>query len=346
MKVLFDMVHPADVHFFKQTITLLRNRGDTVLITSRQKDITLELLDALGLENICISHKGMGAVGLFIELLQRDVELWKIARQFEPDIFIANNSPCGTHIAWLRGRPSLVFDDTEIHRFNRYLYSPLVTEVHSPQCYRLKSGSKRRYYPGYHALAYLHPNHFQPDPDVLRQVGLTPEEPMALVRFVEWGAMHDIGLKTLSSSDKFRIVEMISAHMKVFISSEAELPRELEIYRLHIPIEQMHHILYYARMVVGESASMGAEAAVLGTPAVYYDELGRGYTDELQNKYGLCFHYRTDDVEGFMNKILELVEIGDTRTYFEEAQIRLLRENIDVAAYQIQQIDRLMAENS
>jgi hypothetical protein len=176
MKVLFDMVHPADVHFFRFAISNLVRKGDEVCVASRRKDITLELLDELDIENTSISDKVNGTTGLFIELLRRDYTLFGLARHFRPDIIVANNSPCGEHVAWLLGIPSIVFDDTEIHRFNQMLYYPLVTEVHSPVCYRTSFGRKHHFYPGYHSLAYLHPDHFHPDPEIVRKGGLNPEE--------------------------------------------------------------------------------------------------------------------------------------------------------------------------
>lgn len=37
MKVLFEMVNPADVHFFKHVIHRLMERGDHILVASRKK---------------------------------------------------------------------------------------------------------------------------------------------------------------------------------------------------------------------------------------------------------------------------------------------------------------------
>lgn len=346
MNVLFDMVHPADVHFFKVTIRALLQRQDSILITSRQKDITLELLNALQLSHVNISKKGTGRTGLFLELVRRDVELWKLAKAFKPDIIVSNNSPCGAHVAQLCRCPSLVFDDTEIHTFNRYLYYPFVTEVHCPQCYRLRIGRKQHFYQGYHALAYLHPNHFTPDPNALLQIGLHPDTPMILVRFVEWGAMHDLGQQQLNFEKKLSLIRALKHHGRVLISAESRLQDELEPYRHHLPIQSIHHLLYYVKLIIGDSASMSSEAVVLGTPAVYCDPLGRGYTDEQEQKYGLCHNFHTEETEQMMSKIFELLAMEKPRKTFAEAHRRLLRENIDVAAYQLQQIDRLVGADS
>ena len=38
MRVLFDLKHPAQVHFFKHAIAAFQESGDEVLITARDKD--------------------------------------------------------------------------------------------------------------------------------------------------------------------------------------------------------------------------------------------------------------------------------------------------------------------
>ncbi len=341
LKVLFDIVHPTDVHFFKRCIHSLLQRGDHIVVTSRQKDVTSELLDALGIGYTTISRLGHTRVDLFLELWTRDFKLWSIARRCKPDIFVSNNSPCGAHIARIMQRPSLVFEDTETHRYNHWLYYPFVTEIHSPRCYPCSLGRKQHFYQGYSALAYLHPKHFQPDPDVLRLTGFNPAEPMILIRFVGWKAMHDFGRKRLSAEDRYRLVQFAKQYANVFISSETPLPDELKPYRLEFPVAEIHHLLYYANLLIGDSGSMTSEAAVLGTPAIYCDDIGLGYTDEQQTKYGLCFHFKPFGIELICRKIEELMSLHATHHHFSEARARLLHDTIDVAAYQLEQIDRL-----
>ena len=67
-----------------------------------------------------------------------------------------------------------------------------------------------------------------------------------------------------------------------------------------MPPEEMHTLLYYATLLYGESATMASEAAVLGTYAVYLDDVGRGYTDEEESKYGLVFNF-TESIEDQAN---------------------------------------------
>lgn len=340
-RVLFDIFHPADVHFFKNAIRTLTERGDDVLVTSRDKDIALDLLAQLGIDNKKISKKGKGPLGLMLELVIRNLRLLRIARKFKPHIFIGNNSPSVAQIAWLMRRPSIIFEDTEIHRFNHRAYYPFVTEVHSPDCYQLKLGRKHKTYPGYHALAYLHPNHFEPNPDISKRYLNDSEKKIVLIRFVEWGSIHDVKAGKLSDRDKIDMVETLQEYASVYISSEANLPAELESCRISVFGEDIHHIMYDADLVIGESATMCSEAATLGTPSIYIDKKGRGYTRELDIKYGLCFNFKPHQLNTVLSKSLDLLSMNSIREHFKKNREKMLFDKIDVAAYQIEQIDRL-----
>jgi len=341
IKVLFDIFHPADVHFFKHTIKALFKRGDEVMVASRDKDIALDLLYQLGIENREISRKGKGPFGLLLELFFRDFKLFEIARSFKPDIYVGNNSPNVAHIAWLMRQPSLIFEDTEIHRLNHSIYNPFVTEVHSPDCYRINLGRKHKVYSGYHTLAYLHPNHFMPDPDIAKRYIKHPEKKTVLIRFVDWGSIHDMGITKLSDKDKIHIVKKIEERAFVLISSEAQLPAELEPKRISVFGDDIHQIIYHSDLVVGDSATMCSEAAILGIPSIYIDERGRGYTSEQDTKYGLCFNFKPNQIDSVLSKAIELLAIDNIRKHFREKHKRLLSEKIDVSVYQIDQIDRL-----
>ena len=123
-------------------------------------------------------------------------------------------------------------------------------------------------------------------------LGIEPNTRFAIVRFVKWDAWHDtqlVGGFTLEQ--KRELIARLQKHMRVFISSESELPADLEPYRIQIPIERMHGVQAAAALFVGESATMASESVCLGTPAIYIDEVGRGYTDE-EARDGLLWMYR------------------------------------------------------
>jgi len=82
MKILIDIGHPAHVHFFHHPIRLLQEEGHELLVTSRDKEMALELLDRLGVPHTPLSrHSGGGVSALVRELLQRDLALLGLVRR-------------------------------------------------------------------------------------------------------------------------------------------------------------------------------------------------------------------------------------------------------------------------
>ena len=229
--------------------------------------------------------------------------------------------------------PAVVFYDTEFAvQTNRLVY-PLAYSVCTPDCYQGKVPGRHLQYAGYHELAYLHPNRFTPDPAVLAEFGVSPDEPYSIVRFVSWQAVHDRRERGLTAKQKRHLVEVLQRRGRVLISSEAPLTPDLAELAVRGPVEQIHHLIAHARLVVGESATMSSEAAVLGVPAVFIATTGRGYTDDEERRYGLVRHFTEDQYDMALSD-----HRGDTRapaSTWQAARQRLLDEKIDVTAWMV-----------
>jgi hypothetical protein len=136
---------------------------------------------------------------------------------------------------------------------------------------------------------------------------------------------------------KRKAVKEFSKYAKVFITSERELSPDLKPYQIKIPPEKMHDALAYATLLYGESATMASEGAALGTPAIYVDNEGRGYTDEEENKYGLVFNFTEsiEDQELSIRKGVTLLKTPDIKHIWKKKRERMLSEKIDVTAFMV-----------
>ncbi|MCH2110300.1 MAG: DUF354 domain-containing protein, partial [Polyangiaceae bacterium] len=278
MRILVEILHPAHVHFFRNAIGEWLARGDSVLVLSREKDVANQLLQAYHIEHTSISRLGSSKLSLITEMAVRDTRMLAHALKFKPDVLVGIMGVTIAQVAFLIRKPALVFYDTENATItNRFVY-PLAHAVCTPDCYQGQVNGHHITYPSYHELAYLHPNRFKKDPEVLRRQGVDPDAPFYLLRFVSWQASHDIGESGFDLELKKEFVQELSKYGRVLISSEQELPEELAAYRFSAPPEEMHHFIAHASMLVGESATMASEAAVLGVPAFYIADTGRGYT--------------------------------------------------------------------
>lgn len=331
MKILLDILHPAHVHFFRNAVGILRNDGHQVLVTARDKNLTLRLLDAYGLSHSVLSREAKSRRGLAAELISRNWRLAKIVRRERPDVMASIGGVSTAQVGFVTRTRNLIFYDTENATISNLLSYPLATRVLTPDCYRGKVLGRHVTYAGYHELAYLHPRRFTPDSSVLAESGLDADDTYSVVRFVSWRALHDVTARGTALDDRIRLVEALERHGRVFITSELPLPDELEPFRLPIPPERIHHLLAHASLFIGESATMASESVILGVPSVYLDPVGRGYTDEQESRFGLCFNYRPwqmTEAVARAETILSRGLKGDPG--FRERVARLHAEKIDV----------------
>ncbi len=333
MKVLFDIGHPAHVHFFRNPARLLAQRGHEVMITSRHKEMTLELLDQLGLPHLCLSRLGNGGLfSLGAELLRRNLALFRTVKRFRPDVMAAIGGVSIAQVGKIAGVPSLVFYDTENARLQNAITYPFASCVIVPRCYEAWAPKHRHIrYNGYHELSYLHPARFKPDRAVALANGLSADGETFFIRIVSWQPSHDIGEYGWNAELLRQVIQKLTRHGKVLVSSEAQLPVDMEAYRYRGKVSEVHHVLAYCRACVGESATMASECAVLGVPAIYAAQTGRGYTNEQEARYHLVKNIRELSWLRLEQALDELLAVPQDT--WRHARDKLLADTIDVAAF-------------
>ncbi|MHA7871678.1 MAG: DUF354 domain-containing protein, partial [Hyphococcus sp.] len=263
MRVLIDILHPAHVHFFRCFIHEMQSRGHEIRIISREKDVATDLLDAFGFDHTVLSTQRAGRFQLAGELVARIALTQRVIRRFQPDVVMGLMGPSIAFAGKLTHTRTLVFYDNETtHRLNRVV-AKLADAWISPRAFQYDYGPKHQRYDGYHELAYLHPNRFTANAERVRRHGVNPDAPYSILRFVAWESVHDDGEIGFSLDGKRKAIETLSRLGPVYISSEKPLPAEFERYRLPLPVEDIHHALACATVVVGESSTMASEAACL-----------------------------------------------------------------------------------
>jgi predicted glycosyltransferase len=338
MRLLVDVLHPAHVHFFRNTISEVTARGGDVLVTARDKEVTLDLLEAYDIPHLVLSRQSVGALGLAGEWVGRTARLASVARRFAPDLLVGIMGVSIAPVGRLLRTPSLVFYDTEAARQTNRVVYPMATEVLTPDCYQAPLRANQATYPGYHELAYLHPNRFTPRADALASFGLSVDEPFTVVRFVSWESSHDGAEIALTREEKVSLVERLGSRSRVVVSSEGPLPAAVEPLRLQGPVEDVHHVMSFARAYVGESPTMATEAAVLGTPGVHIAQTSRGYVDDIERRYGLIRHFQPRQFDEAAEAAVQLLE--DPRPgWAADARDRLLSEKIDVTDWVLGRIE-------
>ena len=327
MHVAITMQHPAHVHFFRPTIRALEAADHTVNVYVRDKSVTSDLLDAYGIDHeVLITGQPSSLCSLARVQATYEARLLRRALSSRPDVMAAIGGTAVAHVAGLVGARSVVFTDTEHATLVNRLTFPFADRVVTPECFQADAGAGHVVYPGYHELAYLHPDRFTPDQSVLDEVGLSQDERFVVLRLISWQASHDVAAAGLD--DPAEVVERLEATgARVLVTAEGDLPPALEDRQATVAPHRMHHLLAHADLFVGEGATMAAESAVLGTPAVYVNTLRMGYTDELEARYGLLFN-----CQGYYrhhNALRQAEAILESGIDWSARRERLLAETVD-----------------
>src|SRR5690606_32518188 len=121
---------------------------------------------------------------------------------------------------------------------------------------------------------------------------------------------------------------------KVYITAERELEPEFEPYRIKLDPSFIHHALAFANLYVGDSQTMAAEAAVLGTPSIRFNDfVGEiGYIEELEHNFGLSYGVRSGDPDKLFELVEKFTQEGSRETWAGRRAM-MLRQRTDFAAF-------------
>ncbi len=337
-RYLFYLGHPAHYHLFKHAIARLKANGNKTDILIKKKDILDALLTRSGIEYLNILPEGRkdNKLSMAWGIIKRDWRLLRHCLAERPDIMIGTSIEIG-HIGSLLNIPTINVNEDDHHVVPLYakLSYPFCSCILSPSvCDNGKWENKTIKYESNQELAYLHPNHFNQS-DAIVEKYINPKEKYFIIRFAKLGAHHDSGIKGFTDDLALKVIQILEPHGQVIISSEKKLDSRLEKFQLRFDPLDMHHIMANATLYIGDSQTMAAEAGVLGTPFIRFNDfVGRiGYLNDIENKYGLGFGIKPNNPENLIAKTKELISSPSLKTDFQAKRKRLLQDKIDTSLF-------------
>lgn len=338
-KTLFMISHPAHFHLFRVTIEALKAAGHEVIVVIRPKDVLEQLCVNSGWRYVKVKERSRtaGRVGQAFSLLRKTIEVARIVRKEKPKFLIGSDGVIA-YVGRLFGIPAFNCDedDAEATPLFAKMFYRWFTGIIAPDCCSVgKWIEKKVPVASYHELGYLHPNNFTPDKSKVEQYGINTEESYIVVRFAQLTAYHDVGIHGIDTTIGERMIKMLQPYGRIYITSERPLEPQFEPYRIKINPLDMHHVMAFASLYIGDSQTMAAEAGVLGTPFVRFNDfVGRlAYLNELENDYHLGFGHKTNDVEGFFASIQKWLDTPDRKAICAERRQQMLSEKIDYAKF-------------
>lgn len=335
MNILIDIAHPAHVHLIKNTYYELMNKGHKVIVTVKDIPSAIQLLNILEIPFIYLGGKSDSLIGKAFLQLKFNYLLWKVVLREKIDIAFGSSLTIAQLSKYTKVKSIILDDDDDDVEplFVKYAH-PAADHILSPAC-TIRRTQKMIGYSGYHELAYLHPNRFNPDESVLSEIGVLPGEKYFILRFNAFKAHHDVGVQGLSLENKRQLISLLERYGKVFITTERNIDDEFKPYQLKVSPDKAHSLMYYATMLVGDSQTMTSEAAVLGTPAIRCNTFVRriSYLEEEEFKYNLTYGFLPENSDSLFLKINELLEMPNLKNEWKNRRENMLKDKIDVTAF-------------
>lgn len=295
MKILVYLGHPAHFYLYKNAIINWRNHGHVVEILIKKKDILQQLLDNQNwsYHNILSEGRKSNKLGMALGVFKRAIRQNQFCMNYKPNI-MTGTSVENSIIGPLHKIPVINCneDDSAVVPLYAKMSYPGASVILNPfVCNSGKWNLRATKYPSYQELAYLHPNHFTPNKSIVEGYGIDTTKPYFVMRFASLKAHHDDGISGINTVIAQRLIDILLPHGQIYITSERELEPQFEPYRIRINPLDMHHVMAFASLYIGDSQTMAAEAGVLGTPFVRFNDfVGRiGYLRELEDVYQLGY---------------------------------------------------------
>ena len=293
MRIGLFLGHPAHFHMLKNTAKALMDNGNEVEFVIKKKDILENLLKNAGYTYTMIREdRSNGLLGLIQSVLGMEKSMCSFILKNKIDTLVGSTLSFASRVIMHTNTIVMGEDDSDVvPRYAKMVY-PFANAILTPiVCNNGKWNNKSTKYPSYHELAYLHPNHFIADKAVVEGYGIDTNDPYFILRFASLNAHHDDGIRGINTEIAQRLIDILSPHGQIYITSERELEPQFEPYRIRINPLDMHHVMAFASLYIGDSQTMAAEAGVLGTPFVRFNDfVGRiGYLRELEDVYQLGY---------------------------------------------------------
>ena len=215
MKYIFELNHPKHYYQFKYVMLELEERGHTIVVLARDKDVLLNVLEEehvpyriFGAHKKTLRDKILGTPRLILNYL-------RIARREKADVIVSKASFYGCFVAKMIGAKSVIFPDSEVVKVTNKYVVPLATKVVTPGSFGLDYGKKHMRIRGLFEDCYLAPSVFTPDETVVSEYGL--KSLYAVLRFVGWYANHDVNNNGFTLEQKKALIDAIAPHMRVYI---------------------------------------------------------------------------------------------------------------------------------
>lgn len=285
-KIWIDLDNTPHVPFFRPIIAQLESRGYQVKVTARDAFQVYDLADYFRLRYQRIGrHYGKSSMMKVLGSLVRAGQLMAAMVKEKPALAVSHGSRTQLVAARLLGIPSVMIYDYE-HAKGLLPFNPVLVMVPEVIPDAALSGwrSPVYKYPGIKEDVYVPA--FVPDPDLVGQLGLTPDSLVVTLRppateahyySPESQVLFEATVTYLVAQPGLQIV-LLPRNQKQEAEVRVAWQELIRQHRIVIPDRAVDglNLIWFSDLVVSGGGTMNREAAALGVPvySIFRSELG------------------------------------------------------------------------
>lgn len=334
MRILIDIDHAANVHYFRNFIKIMEEKGHSFVIMNRDDKMIIYLLEYYNIIHYTRNKrpKKQTKFKAVFTLLKTFLFCLKLSIKEQPDFYMGFASSSCAIVSFIFRKPCVLLDDTEHNHLNRSLYKLFYPNVLTPYYFNLNMGKLQTFFHAYMEQLYLHSSTFTNDESIYDDLHIKKGTPYVLFRYIAYDAVHLMKVKPIDWSYKRRWVEELSKIVPVFVSLEQTICDNIvDKYLIKIAPEKIHSVIKNAAFIISEGATMASEAGVLGTPYIYINPLQDvGNIQEQVKKYpdyafSTIIPDKVDDIITNLTSNMQSLKDNNVRVKIEEENINPTR---------------------
>ena len=268
-KILIDIKHPAQLNLFRGLALELRQDGWDVLICYLERGRLPGIIkhEYVGFDSIPIGNSKGTRWSIFWDgNVKRTKYFFQLIKKHRFNICIAASSAPLALACKLTGTPIVQFyDDPERKKVNQ-VNALLSNRLFFPDI--VEKTAKIDTFNCLKEWSYLSPKRFSPNVNSLKKYGLSP---------YQYVFVREVSNKSFNYFNQEEAIVCsfsndVSKKLTVILSLEDKniLPKfPKEWVPLVEPLEDIHSLLYYSKLVISSGDSMAREGALLGVPSIY-----------------------------------------------------------------------------
>lgn len=301
MKILIDMVHPADVNYYKRTIERLRKDHDiTITVFDRARLIDIVNREYAGMRIIPLGRHRKARLEKLVGLVDRMFKFIPLMAREKYDKVSGYGFYPAIASKFL-GVPSVLYHDEYEHEISLILARAFGSLLVLPESLGV-DGPNIRKFKGFKEVAYL--KDLRPSTGALEEYGVKPDG-YAFVREVAPITVRRQHYRDIDLAPVMKKLRRKGLRILYY----GEVPERKERYKdlvtfVNTPVKDIFALFYHARLIITSGDTITREGALLGTPVVFIGGRSMRVNQPLYDIGAITPPIAESEIEGEVRKAL------------------------------------------